>query len=341
MLRPLPDGVHASPADLAICRQMIRDGSKTFYAASRLLPHRVRDAALSLYGFCRAADDLVDKSQDISAAVASLQERLDGIYGGSPSTIPADRAFADVAAEYEIPRALPEGLIEGFAWDAKNKSYDTVDDLIAYAVRVAGAVGAMMAIIMNRREPDAVARACDLGIAMQLTNIARDIGEDARMGRLYIPRQWLAEAGIDADRWLARPHHDERWAGVARRLLALADDFYASASHGVEILPAACRPAIRAAHAMYREIGRQVERNGYNSIDRRAVVSTARKARLLCRSALPSRSGGSSQQLAHPEAQFVIDAVAAAPLPEEALRGFDGRMAWIVNLFTRLEAAKR
>jgi phytoene synthase len=341
MLQPLPDGVHASPADLAICRQMIRDGSKTFYAASRLLPHKVRDAALSLYGFCRAADDLVDKSEDISAAVASLRERLDGIYGGSPSTIPADRAFADVAAAYEIPRALPEGLIEGFAWDATNKSYATVDDLIAYAVRVAGAVGAMMAIIMNRRSPEAIARACDLGIAMQLTNIARDIGEDARMGRIYIPRDWLAGAGIDPKDWLARPRHDERWARVVQRLLALADEFYASSSSGIEILPAACRPAIRAAQTMYREIGRQVARNGCNSIDQRAVVSPARKARLLFRSALPLRGTGPLQRPVHAEAQFIADAVAAAPAPSDALRGFDARVAWLVGLFARLEEAKR
>jgi phytoene synthase len=341
MLKPLPDGVHASPADLAICRQLIRDGSKTFFAASQLLPRRVRDAARSLYGFCRVADDLVDRSHDTAAAVASLRERLDGIYNGEPSDHPADRAFADVAADYAIPRALPEALIEGFAWDATHRSYESTGEMIAYAVRVAGAVGAMMAIVMNRRSPAAIARACDLGIAMQLTNIARDVGEDARMQRIYIPRQWLCEAGIDAEQWLRRPAHDGTWAAMVRRILALADEFYDRASSGIEILPPACRPAIRAARSMYREIGREIERNNWNSIDQRACVGPARKAWLLSQAFVAGAPASPLDLPPAPQAQFIVDAVAGTPGGAEPLRGFEAQVAWIINLFARLEAAQR
>ena len=157
-----------TPADLAACRQMIRDGSKTFYAASLLLPQRICDAARSLYGFSRVADDLVDQSTDSQAAVEQLLGRLDRIYRGAPDNQPADRAFADVAARYE-----------------------RLSDPHGYAVRVAGTVGAMMSLVMEVRDPEALARACDPGIAMQLTNIARDVGDDARIGRLYLPAEWL------------------------------------------------------------------------------------------------------------------------------------------------------
>jgi phytoene synthase len=338
MLQPLPDGVHASPADLAVCRQLIREGSKTFFAASQLLPVKVRDAARSLYGFCRVADDLVDQSGNIDDAVAMLRARLDRMYGGHSLAEPADRAFADVAAEFSIPRVLPESLIEGFAWDAMVRRYDTQDDLIAYAVRVAGTVGAMMAIIMNRRNADAVARACDLGIAMQLTNIARDIGDDARLGRIYMPQQWLKEAGIESEEWLAKPAHTDAWASLVRRLLRLADVFYDRAAPGIEILPRRSRPAIRAARLMYREIGRKIERNGCNSIDQRAVVSKLRKAALLGRAFTAQTSESELTLPAAPEAQFIVDAVVSSPAPSMPRQGFDARAAWVINLFMRLNA---
>ena len=127
--------------------------------------------------------------------------------------------MADLMRRYAIPAALPEALLEGLAWDAEGRSYETIDELFDYAARVAGAVGVMMALIMDVRSPQALARACDLGVAMQLTNIARDVGEDARLGRIYLPRQWLREAGIDADAWLSGPNLDERLRPIVARLL--------------------------------------------------------------------------------------------------------------------------
>ncbi len=338
MLQHSPDRSLVSPADLAECRQMIRDGSKTFYTASILLPQRVCDASRSLYAFCRVADDLVDRSSDSSAAVDALLERLDRIYSGAPGDSPADRAFADVAARFAIPREIPEALIEGFAWDANGRRYPDLAALHAYAVRVAGTVGAMMSLVMQVRAPEAIARACDLGIAMQLTNIARDVGEDARNGRVYLPLDWLEEAGIDADRFIAAPRHSPALASVVQRLLAAADVLYARSLSGIAMLPMSCRPSINAARLLYAEIGREVERNGGDSVERRAVVPTGRKLFLLGGAIAASASRATPCEApAIPQAQFLVDAVAGAGEPQRPPRTLDERAQWLTELFTRLE----
>ena len=321
---------------------MIRDGSKTFYTASLLLPQRVCDASRSLYGFCRVADDLVDQSADSRAAVDVLLARLDRIYRGQPDNEPADRAFADVALRFAIPREIPEALIEGFAWDASGRRYQTLDDLHAYAVRVAGTVGAMMSLVMQVRDPSAIARACDLGIAMQLPNIARDVGEDARNTRIYLPLDWLAEEGLDAGRFIAAPQPSPALSRVLRRLLAEADRLYAQSLSGIAMLPTGCRPSIHAARLLYAEIGRAVERNGHDSVTRRAVVPTARKLSLLAQAVAASlQSAAASAAPAVPSAQFLIDAVATAGQPIHPPRTLDERAQWLTELFTRLEKQRQ
>ena len=317
---------------------MIRDGSKTFYTASLLLPQRVCDASRSLYGFCRVADDLVDGSADSRVAVDTLLGRLDRIYRGQPDNEPADRAFADVALRFAIPREIPEALIEGFAWDAAGRRYQTLDDLHAYAVRVAGTVGAMMSLVMQVRDPVAIARACDLGVAMQLTNIARDVGEDARNGRLYLPQDWLADEGLDPQAFLAAPHTSVPLSQVLKRLLAEADRLYAQSLSGIAMLPSGCRPSIHAARLLYAEIGRAVEDNGHDSVTRRAVVPTPRKLQLLARAVAASlQSAPASTAPALPSAQFLIDAVATAGQPIPPPRTLDERAKWLTELFIRLE----
>src|ERR1700744_4657759 len=126
--------------DIAICRALLRGGSRTFYAASKVLPARVADPAIALYAFCRLADDAVDTGSDRAPAVARLRERLDRVYRGQPIDLAADRAFADVVSTFHIPRELPEALLDGLAWDMEGRRYETLQDLRAYAVRVAGSV---------------------------------------------------------------------------------------------------------------------------------------------------------------------------------------------------------
>ena len=334
-------------ADLAACRATIRQGSRSFFAASLLLPNRVREPAIALYAFCRLADDAVDLHGGRMPALEDLRQRLRRAYEGRPASLPADRALADVVARFEIPKALPEALLEGIAWDAGERHYEDLSDLRAYAARVAGSVGAMMSILMGAREPEMVARACDLGVAMQLTNIARDVGEDARAGRLYLPRRWLREAGIDPDSWLAAPVFSEALGVVVQRLLDEADTLYARADIGIGRLPLSCRPAIRAARHLYCEIGRQVERNGLDSVSRRAVVPTSRKLVVMSTAVAAPVLG---RQAAAPtflqEARFLVDAVAVGPALVQPMNGgpwwdLNKRAGWVIDLFDRLERRDR
>jgi len=338
----MPRFSEPTPADLAACRALLRGGSRTFHAASFLLPTWVRDPAVSLYAFCRVADDEIDTGGG-SAALAALRERLDRAYGGDPLPIAADRAFADVVARFAIPRALPEALLEGLAWDADGRRYETIEDLYAYAARVAGTVGVMMALLMGARSPRQLARACDLGIAMQLTNIARDVGEDARNGRLYLPTEWMREAGIDPDAWLARPVHDSRIALIVKRLLAAADRLYMHAESGIADLPMSCRPGINAARFVYAEIGRAVEQNGLDSVSSRAVVPMRRKLALLAYSVLASIAPPRASELASlPEARFLVDAVPYQP-PSRRIAWWNLRRRAVlaIDLFERLERRSR
>ncbi|MDB5656116.1 MAG: crtB, partial [Tardiphaga sp.] len=302
-------------ADIAACRALLKGGSRTFHAAAKVLPRKVADPAIALYAFCRLADDAVDLGRDRGAAVARLRLRLDRVYRGQPGAHPADRAFAAVVQHFAIPRALPEALLQGLAWDAASRRYETLDDLADYAARVAGSVGAMMTLVMGQRAPDVLARACDLGVAMQLTNIARDVGEDARAGRLYLPLQWLRDAGVDPDGWLAEPRFTPAIAAIVRRLLDAADLLYARAGAGIAHLPWTCRPGIHAARALYAEIGREVERAGMDSVGQRAVVSTRRKLAVLGGALASSGGVPAPAQPALPQVQFLIEAVVAAAPP--------------------------
>lgn len=307
----------ASPEDLDTCRATIRGGSKSFFAASLLLPKQTRERAYALYGFCRVADDAVDQGGDPAGACAALAVRLDAIYSGRPGPDPVDRAFADLVRACEIPRALPAALIEGFAWDAQGRDYETLSGVRAYGARVAGSVGAMMALVMGSRLPAALSRASDLGVAMQLTNIARDVGEDARAGRLYLPRAWLREAGIDPAAWLAAPYFDARLGIVIGRLLAEADRLYARARPGIGLLPAACRPAIHAAARIYREIGCEAERAGFDTVSRRVSTSTGRKLALAAAGlADAALARGETQAPPLGETDFLVRAV-PSPGPAE------------------------
>lgn len=338
----MPHASEPSPAELAACRALLRGGSRTFHAASFLLPAYVRDPAVSLYAFCRVADDAIDHGGGY-LALAELSERLDRAYAGDPHPIPADRAFADVVARFAIPRTLPDALLEGLAWDADGRRYETIDELYGYAARVAGTVGVMMALLMGARSPDQLARASDLGLAMQLTNIARDVGEDARNGRLYLPLDWIREVGLEPDEWLADPVYDARIGLIVRRLLAAADHLYRRAESGISALPFGCRPGISAARLVYAEIGRAVERNGLDSVSQRAVVPLWRKLVLLATSlmvsALPQQAVSAPTV---PQAQFLVDAVPSRPgQPRVAWWHLRDRAVSTIDLFTRLERRSR
>jgi 15-cis-phytoene synthase len=332
-----------NPQDLAACRLLLRNGSKSFFAASLLLPRPVREPATALYAFCRVADDAVDLTDDPASAITGLNQRLDAIYAGSPADDPVDRSLAAVVSGFALPRAHLDALIDGFVWDSEGRRYQTIADVRAYAARVAGTVGVMMTLLMGERAPATLARACDLGVAMQLTNIARDVGEDARNGRLYLPEDWMREAGLDPSEWLVKPHFNDKLATVIQRLLAEATTLYERSKDGIALLPSDCRPAIHAARLVYSDIGAEVARNAYDSISQRAYVTGRRKLWLLSEALV---SGASSSGKNHPaleEVQFLVDAV--GPLATESYTphpapNHKGQAARVIDIFEKLERQK-
>lgn len=274
--------------DLAVCLAVIREHSRSFSSASRLLPRDVRAAAVATYAFCRGADDDVDAAGSAAAARARHERtraRLERIYAGEEMDTPVARAFQWVVQRHGIPRDEPEALLDGMAQDLGEVRVPTPEALLLYCYRAAGVVGRMMSRIMGRSDAAALRRAVDLGIAMQLTNVARDVGEDAERDRVYLPASWLAEEGSGA----AEVRERSAAPGILRanrRVLALAERYYESGIGGIGLLPARCRPAIYAAALVYREIGREVARRGGDGVTSRVTVSPGRRAALLAAAAI-------------------------------------------------------
>lgn len=267
--------------DQKACSAAIRRGSKSFHMASLLLPAPTRQAARALYAFCRHSDDLIDDPRSGMPALTRLRQRLDMIYAGDPAPFACDRAFARVVQEHAIPKPVVEALLDGFAMDLEGRRHQSIEDVKAYATCVAASVGLMMACVMGATDRAALARAADLGIAMQLTNIARDVGEDARNGRLYLPIAWLEEQGVDTEAFLRAPMHTPAVGAVVKRLLDEAARHYRLGHAGIQSLPKPCRHAIRTAALVYEAIGKSIAANGYDSVSRRATTGLGTKLALM------------------------------------------------------------
>jgi phytoene synthase len=306
-----------SAGDADRCRRSLKKGSKSFYAASRLLPGRLRAATSAIYAFCRATDDVVDSLDSRGDVVDALRDRLDGIYRGVGLDDPVDRSFAWAVREHRIPREIPSALLEGYEWDLRTRRYRTISEVRAYSARVAASVGVMMTLVMGRRQPEVLARACDLGVAMQLTNICRDVGEDARAKRLYLPTEWLEDTGVEPDELLREPVFSPELGTVVQKSLAEADRLYVRCEPGIEKLPGDCRASIWAARFIYADIGRAIAANGHDSVSLRAHTTIRRKLRLLARACFRRVAGGPPARgidQALQETAFLIDAVGRADL---------------------------
>ncbi len=275
----------AERADLDRCRAILGAGSKSFALASRLLPVRVRDDSAVVYAFCRVADDAIDECDgDPGPALETLRERLSSVFAGRPREDSVDRALARVVSEQSLVRLPFDALLDGFQWDVERRTYRTMGELTGYAARVAGTVGVLMTMLMGRRDADTLARACDLGVAMQLSNIARDVGTDARAGRLYLPIEWMEEAGMNVSEFMKKPAPTPALASVVVRLLAEADHLYRRSDVGTRMLPRRSRMAIRAARLVYSDLHRSIAQNGFDTVTKRAYVRTSRKLWLIGRS---------------------------------------------------------
>lgn len=270
--------------------QTIRAGSKSFAAASRLFEPDTRRSAVLLYAWCRHCDDVIDgqllgvgRSPAIqtpaSERLAELVAATQSAFAGEPATDPAFAAFQEVALKHRIPQRYALDHLRGFAMDVEDREYRGIEDTLDYCYHVAGVVGVMMAIIMGARDAATLDRACDLGIAFQLNNIARDIVEDAAIGRCYLPSQWLDEFAI-APSELAAERHRASLAILARRLIELAEPYYSSALDGLPALPFRSAWAVATAHGVYRQIGVRVVERGADAWNSRTFTSRADKLRL-------------------------------------------------------------
>jgi phytoene synthase len=277
------------PALVDFARDSISRGSKSFRFASRLFDRTTRERVWLLYAWCRKCDDMAD-GQDHGGAMAVVDDPMERLavirdltakaMAGEPTGEPAFDCLGVVARECGLTAKMANDVIEGFALDAADWHPRRETDLYRYCYHVAGAVGVMMAVVMGV-SPDEEAtldRACDLGLAFQLANIARDIAEDDSAGRCYLPDDWLATLDIGPGEHM-RPHNRKKLALIGRWLADEAEQYEASARVGAVALPFRARWAVLSAAGIYGDIARQVRRAGSKAWDHRIYTSRPEKFR--------------------------------------------------------------
>ncbi len=265
--------------------ESFRYHSRTFSLAARFLPRSVQMPIATLYLFCRRVDSIADQRVlEIGPSraldeVDEVRDRLDATLAGNP---PSDevlwRRLAEVHEHYGLDRGPLDELIEGAVWDLEERPIETADDLIAYSNLVGGSVGAMMLpFLSDDAREDLEEPARHLGIAMQITNILRDVGEDiAELDRVYLPTDWMQDHDVSRDA-LVDGRRPPGYPDLLERAMSVAEDRYRRSYKGVAALPLRTRVGIRAAARMYREIMNEVRANEYDNLNRRAYVSLGRK----------------------------------------------------------------
>ena len=272
---------------VAAAQGSIARGSKSFALASKLFDSATRERAWLLYAWCRRCDDLLDGQDgggvrvevlDAEARLARIAALTEAALAGETTGDPAFDALGVVAAETAMPHRLPRDLVQGMAMDAADFRPRCENDLYLYCYHVAGVVGVMMAIVMGVAPDDEMVldRACDLGLAFQLANIARDLSEDDAVGRCYLPLDWLVEIDVPPGEAL-RPMYRERLGMLGRRLAQRAEAYEASARHGTPALTFRSAWAVLAAAGIYGDIARAVAKRGAHAWDHRVVTTRAAK----------------------------------------------------------------
>ncbi|HEV7127098.1 MAG TPA: phytoene/squalene synthase family protein [Ktedonobacterales bacterium] len=267
-------GTLSTTAAYLACRAITREVARTFYYGSLFLPPEKRRAAWALYAFCRIADDMADEPglyPDPASELAAWRAALLETYAGRPRG-PVMTAWADVLTRFAVPLRPALELLDGVEMDLRNTTYETFEDLRLYCYRVAGTVGLLMAPVLGYTRPEAIEHAVDLGIAMQLTNILRDIGEDRANGRVYLPAADLARFGYDRER-LLRGEVDAAFQDLLQFEIARAEAYYVSGRRGIALLAPDARLAIALSATLYHGILRRIQRNRYDVFTRRAHVS--------------------------------------------------------------------
>ncbi|MEZ5656464.1 MAG: phytoene/squalene synthase family protein [Sphingobium sp.] len=288
---------------VAHARDSIARGSKSFAVASQLFGRKTRERAWLLYAWCRACDDIADGQEhggalapvtDPERLLADMRAKTQIALTGEETGDPAFDGLGVVAAETGLPHRFAYDLLDGFALDADGWRPCTTEDLMRYCYHVAGAVGCMMAVVMGVAPDDdpVLDRACDLGLAFQLANIARDVREDAEAGRCYIPADWLAEERVSAETMLL-PENRAKLAAIGSGLADLAHRYEDSARHGTPALSFRSAWAVLAAAGIYGDIAREVKRRGEAAWDARVITSKMAKLGWVARAAMQSANRSS------------------------------------------------
>ncbi len=259
-------------------------GSKSFYFATRFFPPELARAAHGVYWFCRYTDDLVDECSSIAEGrrdLAEWTEALESALDTGRSDHSVLSVFTDTVAAYNIPHEYPRELIEGMRMDLDGTRYRNFEELRTFCYRVASVVGLMMSHVIGFQE-GALSYATDLGIAMQLTNILRDIGEDLERGRVYLPSEEMEQFRYSEAR-LRERRHDADFVEMMEFQVARARTYYERAMPGVKLLDRRGRFAVKVAADVYRAILGRIELSGYDVFGQRAVVPTAQKCWIMLR----------------------------------------------------------
>lgn len=298
--------------------RIIREGSKSFALAGRILPSTTRLDAQLVYAWCRYTDDAIDDSPPEARqhALLRLRDELASVYGNAALRDPLQRALREVVSRRQIPVEYFATLLDGMQMDVVGTQYETLEDLLLYCHRVAGVVGWLMVTVLGVNDPQALRPAAHLGIAMQLTNICRDVAEDWQNQRLYLPNQMLNQHGVvNLHLHLGEPLPRKEYRAIAatvRELLVLADRFYENGDSGLHALSARSAFAIRTARLVYSAIGERVRRADCDVLRGRAIVPVGQKLLLLTR-AFSDTLRSLPQRVQHPFVAVPLGKVATYP----------------------------
>jgi len=275
----------------ATCRAITKRYAKTFYMATRFLPNHKQRSIFAIYALCRYLDDLVDEAEDLIEAkkispgeagirIEQWKSKLLAAYEGEESNHAILNAFSDVLNTYYIPVKLPLMLMDGVCTDLRKNRFNDFNELYDYSYKVASVVGLMTAKVFGYENTSADKRAVDLGIAMQLTNIIRDVGEDTRRGRIYLPLDELNKFNLTEEEFLSG-RQSTKMKELIRFQIERARFFYDRAEPGIEMLERDSRLPVYLASRNYSRILDKVEENNYDVFSERAYLNSTEKLRIL------------------------------------------------------------
>jgi len=281
------------------CRAITREHAKTFYMATRFLPNHKQRSIFAIYALCRHLDDLVDEAEDlvlqqklacddILHRIDQWKDHLEETYRGYEHDHPVLLAFADVLRNYDISIDLPFALIDGVCMDLTKKRYETFEELYDYSYKVASIVGLMTSEVFGYEDPAALKHAVDLGIAMQLTNILRDVGEDLGKGRIYLPLEERERFGVTEQK-LFNGVKDRHFREMMEFNIKRAEHYYESADRGIALLSPDSRLPVSLARENYSRILNRIRDNHYDVFKQRAYLGFWEKLSVLPRAWWQSR----------------------------------------------------